>query len=294
MPFKDGEINKFTLSWQGRPREYSLFRPGAASPDAVLPLVIMLHGGGSSAEMVLKKYDWTDRACAQRFLLALPDACVPFPGKPASFRHNPRAWNDGSGYGYAAEQGVDDSGFIGSMLDEISRNFKIDASRIYISGFSNGASMAMRAGIELSGRIAAVGPVSGHLWLEKAVLRRPVPMIYIIGGNDPVNPLEGGYSVLPWGKKILKQPVAQTIEKWLSLSGCEKTSRLISHDDGVKVTRYGSGDCEVLYYEVEGLGHVWPGGVEELPRNLTGPRSDKLNASAVIWEFFKAHPLKPV
>ena len=118
-------------------------------------------------------------------------------------------------------------------------------------------------------------------------------MIFIIGSEDPVNPLEGGYSILPWGKRILKPTVAETINRWLSLNGCEKAKQAIQQDGGIKKVLYkcAKAGCEVTYIEVEGLGHVWPGGIEELPRNLVGPRSDKLNATDAIWEFFKSHPM---
>jgi poly(3-hydroxybutyrate) depolymerase len=35
---------------------------------------------------------------------------------------------------------------------------------------------------------------------------------------------------------------------------------------------------------------VWPGGRNLLPERIVGKSSDKLNATDVIWEFFKAHP----
>ena len=39
-----------------------------------------------------------------------------------------------------------------------------------------------------------------------------------------------------------------------------------------------------------GLGHIWPGGKNRLPEKWVGKPSDSLNATDVIWEFFKAHP----
>jgi polyhydroxybutyrate depolymerase len=38
------------------------------------------------------------------------------------------------------------------------------------------------------------------------------------------------------------------------------------------------------------MGHVWPGGINRLPERLVGKPSDKLNATDVIWDFFKTHP----
>lgn len=50
---------------------------------------------------------------------------------------------------------------------------------------------------------------------------------------------------------------------------------------------------EVEYYRVRGLGHIWPGGTNRLPEKLVGEPSDSLNATDVIWDFFKAHPRPP-
>jgi polyhydroxybutyrate depolymerase len=47
---------------------------------------------------------------------------------------------------------------------------------------------------------------------------------------------------------------------------------------------------EVVYYTVEGLGHIWPGGQNRLPEKWVGKPSDKLHATDVIWDFFKQHP----
>ena len=53
-------------------------------------------------------------------------------------------------------------------------------------------------------------------------------------------------------------------------------------------------DCgdgvEVVEYFIDDMGHVWPGGINRLPARLVGKPSDKINATDVIWNFFKAHP----
>jgi polyhydroxybutyrate depolymerase len=39
---------------------------------------------------------------------------------------------------------------------------------------------------------------------------------------------------------------------------------------------------------VEGLGHHWPGGGAQLNPRLAGPPSAAVNATEMIWEFFRA------
>jgi polyhydroxybutyrate depolymerase len=147
--------------------------------------------------------------------------------------------------------------------------------------------------LQLAYRLAAIAVVSGHVWLDNIHPQRSVPLLYIIGTADPVNPLEGGYAHLPWNPKSLKPSVKSTVEKWLKLNNCVARPETVFERDGVKCIRYLPEDkgCEVYNYEVEGLGHVWPGGVLELPAKIVGNASDKLNATDVIWDFFKEHTL---
>ncbi|MCU0783936.1 MAG: hypothetical protein MUF81_07785 [Verrucomicrobia bacterium] len=66
--------------------------------------------------------------------------------------------------------------------------------------------------------------------------------------------------------------------------------------NGVRTLRYGPGSdvAEVVFITIEGQGHVWPGGKNLLPEFMVGKATDKLKAVDVIWEFFQAHPMKPV
>jgi len=50
------------------------------------------------------------------------------------------------------------------------------------------------------------------------------------------------------------------------------------------------GNAEVVFYTVAGMGHFWPGGKSHLPERVIGKSSDAINATDVIWEFFRQHP----
>ena len=45
--------------------------------------------------------------------------------------------------------------------------------------------------------------------------------------------------------------------------------------------------AEVVFVTVERLGHVWAGGVSHLPESLVGKATAKLNATDVVWDFFR-------
>jgi polyhydroxybutyrate depolymerase len=203
-------------------------------------------------------------------------------------------WNDGSNRYFSGRDEPDDVGFLAAVLDELSERFAADSQRVYATGFSNGASMAFRIGAELSDRIAAIAPVAGSCWLDQIALQRPVPLCYITGSADPLNPLDGGSTKIIFGgsetiRSKPKPPVRDAIVRWAAANGCPDVATRICETDGVRTEIFGPGrhGTNVVYITVDGLGHVWPGGQSPLPESVVGKTSDKLQATDVIWEFFQ-------
>lgn len=229
------------------------------------------------------------------FILVTPEATRPYPDKPASFTSNPQTWNDGSGRFLSGIQKVDDVGFIGNLITELQKTYKIDQFRIFCTGFSNGAAMTLRVGAQLSEKFAAIAPIAGHFWLDEQPLKQPVPLLYIIGTEDPLNPIEGGDIKLPSGKVEHHPPVQETFDKWVRMLSCPSDPKTISDKNGVKVVAYEGCNkgSEINYCTVEGLGHVWPGAkVSLLPESMVGKPSNKLIANDMVWDFFTKHSPK--
>jgi polyhydroxybutyrate depolymerase len=225
----------------------------------------------------MRETGWTEKADECGFLAVFPEASRPNPSKPANFRHNPQTWNDGSG---RFRTHVDDVRFIGKLIEDLKARFHIDSKRIFATGFSNGASMTYRVGIELSNTVAAIAPVAGALWIENPMPQRPVPLLYITGTQDPLNPIDGGIPRLAIGGRGLggrsKPPVEKQIKKWARMLHCSKQPKVIHDRDGVIGINYSSCDneSEVIFYTIDGMGHTWPGGFSILPEAWVGKVSD--------------------
>jgi polyhydroxybutyrate depolymerase len=272
-------------------RTFVVHVPVGFDGKSKVPVVFMLHGAGGTGAGAEPQTGWAAKSDREGFIAVFPDGTPVRPALPARFLGNPRLWNDGSGR--AASMGnVDDVGFVSAMIDYLEARYSADPDRIYCTGFSNGASMTFSVGVNLASRVAAVASVSGHLWYSGKQLAYPVPLLFIIGTDDPLNPLAGGNVKLPWGNTRYHPPVDDSLKEWERMLGCGPqvtTTRARNGVDEVAYDQCAKGG-EVVYYTVKGLGHVWPGGKNRLPEKWVGKPSNDLNATDIIWDFFKAHP----
>ena len=136
-----------TIDVGGVSRTFHLYRPPGLGDGA--PLVVMLHGGFGTGAQAERSYHWDSEADAGHFLVAYPDGLM-------------RAWNAGSCCGEPQRTNTDDVGFITAMVGAIEQKMPIDRARVYATGMSNGAMMALRLGCQTD-TFAAIAPVAGTL-----------------------------------------------------------------------------------------------------------------------------------
>jgi polyhydroxybutyrate depolymerase len=274
------------LEQGNRKRAYYLHTPAGLLGDR--PLLVFLHGAGGSARRAARAYGWPALADREKVVAVFPDALPARPDKPARLLTNPRYWNDGSHRGPEGHDSIDDVGYLRAVLDDVQARCRIDRARVYLAGFSSGASMTWRAGLELAERFAAIAPVSGHLWLEGAKASRLPPVLFITGKEDPLNPFNGGPARNPWGKATDKPPMIASVRKWLALTGGdEKKSEPMRDSNGVTARRFeGSAGSSLTFVTLEKQGHEWPGKPRLLPKWLTGDNRGDYDATEQIWRFF--------
>jgi polyhydroxybutyrate depolymerase len=286
-----------TLTVDGRERLYVVHLPPGYDRGRPHPLVLMLHGMGGTATNTIRETGWSAKADREGFIVVYPEATRPDPAKPARLRDNAPAWNDGSGRFHAGRQKIDDVGFIRALLERLRADYAVDGRRVYVTGFSNGASMAFRIGAALADRVAAIAPNAGACWSATVRPVRGLAVCYLTGLDDPLNPIGGGRPRFAIGggdrDGPAKPPVGSLIAKWLEALACAPAPVSDETRGGVRTRRYGPGrdGAEVVVITVEGLGHVWAGGVNAVPEFLVGKATDKLNATDAIWEFFRRHAL---
>lgn len=280
-----------TLTHGGLERTYSLYFPNGVLPDAPQSLVVVLHGGGGAdAQTMAKRTGLNAISDREGFLVVYPAG---IDGQ----------WNDGRGKTFRRAKdntGVDDVGFISSIIDLLVDEGMADPDRIYVMGLSNGGMMTLRIGIELGSKLAAIASGIANLPARLSENRpvQPLPVLMMNGTDDPLVPWNGG-PVHVLGKdygEVLS--TEQTVRYWVDRAGLPATpSRRMLPDsvptDGCRVevvTYKKEGESlEVILYAMKGGGHNLPGGnTPDRPR-LVGPKCMDINGAEVIWEFFKRH-----
>ena len=275
----------------GLDRHFIVHVPPTFDAKRKLPVVIMLHGAGGTGQQAMEQTGWDSKADRENFIAVFPDGVPEFPKRPASFLFNPQTWNEGSGRHASGKRNDPDVEFVAYIIDALEARYGGDPNRIFVTGFSNGASMTFRIGVELSDRVAAIAPVAGHLLIRDHQLKRPVPILYIIGRDDPLELPRGGVLRIR-GEEVQQPPIEQNLAQWRELDGCPAKPANDERAAGIERVTFdncGAGAVVVEYF-IDDMGHVWPGGINRLPARIVGKPSDKINATDVIWNFFKAHP----
>ena len=254
--------NAETIGHDGLTREYIVYVPSTYDGNSSLPVVLNFHGFGGLASDHMADADMRPQAESDTFLLVYPQgACLD------GFSH----WN-ASLPGGDNKSDVDDLGFIGAMIDQLTSDYNIDEERIYACGYSNGGMMSYALACYQSERIAAIGSISGSMIDQSSscVPSHPMPVIKLHGTSDDVLPYNGGSDYTS---------AQSTIDYWVNFNNANTTADLET-DGNIEHYVYANGDSSVSveHYKYIGGGHVW--------FNTTYQGS---NASQLVWDFFSQY-----
>jgi polyhydroxybutyrate depolymerase len=262
-------------------RTYILDVPGGAAPAAGWPLVLLLHGGGGTAEgMANSTGGFPASAAARGFAVARPQGID-------------RQWNDGRPQVGAA----DDVAFLEAVVADVGTRVPLDPSRTYAAGISNGAMMTGRLACEPTMRLAAVAQVAGTIGVDEAPAcdpGGPVSVLMLMGRQDPIVPYDGGPITLPIGEAGARGTVVGAeayAASWLARLAAPTTSSevTVAADASGQDVR-GADGTELEFVTVDDGGHGWPGGQQYLPKLVVGTVVQTFSANQVILDFFGRHP----
>jgi polyhydroxybutyrate depolymerase len=267
------------------------------------PLVVVLHGGGGQARGTIGLTRLADKGAAAGFATAFPNGLH-------------RSWSDGRTGARIANRRHDDVGFLLAMIDRLATDRIADPGAVFVCGISNGAFMSDHLARCAPDRVAGVGLVAGTSGTQARAVdppaRGPMPVMLFHGTADPVVPYAGG-PILPNRRARVRGrhqgPVPPLMDdggrgrcvgaeelaaEWAGANGAvgPPAVEILTPPPGeLAVTRLSwtaPGGVPVVLHRIEGGGHTWPGGPQYLPTALIGPTAARLDASAILLDYFRA------
>ncbi len=289
-----GEISVGQLvTPDGRSRSYRMYVPASLrSASRRVPLVIALHGGMGSAAQFEQNSGFDGLAESNRFLVVYPEGI----GSSADGARGPQTWNGGYCCGPAMNRGIDDVEFIRQLIATIRTKYRVDPSRVFVTGHSNGGILAYRLACELSDTIAAIGVQSASLGVDQCTPRRPVSVIHIHGTADTNHPIEGGtgsgISKVDFRSALSSVEALVTANRCAKLAASTALNTLGNPDLTTTTWSRCRGNTEVRFVKVDSAGHAWMGhpSMSAQADDYMGPPYPDLDTSKAIWAFLAAHP----
>lgn len=245
-------------------RGYGTIIPPVAQTRPV-PLLIVLHGFGDDYQNFAPATGLIDLALEQGFVVAFPNGYL-------------HQWNDGS----LGDHYEDDIAILQELIEVVASQAQIDRERIYLAGFSNGATMVYRVACETEGIFAGYAAIGGTMRRRQecpSTVR--ASMLVLHGVADAVVPFDGGED---------RYSVPDTVQRWVRQNHCE-TANVPAFDRnrfvrGLAIYYYDN--CEegeqVMLYAMRDVGHQWPSsqyyvaGARNIPQGYDTAR--------IIWGFF--------
>ncbi|MFH1981157.1 MAG: PHB depolymerase family esterase [Pseudomonadota bacterium] len=271
-------------------RFYNLYIPSGFTEGRPAPLLIVVHGAFDTADGMARFTRFSELADREGFFVIYPEGIGLF----GYLQH----WNAGHCCGKAAQEGIDDVGFVARAIADIRERFAV--SRVFMVGFSNGGMFVHRfaaeRGVLLDGAAALAASIGSRVGDDPAPWQLPPPavpvaMVMIHGTADTDVPYDGGASDRGDGARVYRS-VADSAAFWRRANGCSDRETSTSMREGALVeTRWG--DCRsgkpVVQVTLQDWEHIWPGPYFTAELAGTHPMKD-FDAAALVWSFFSNLP----
>ena len=219
---------EFNADGAGR-KSAKAYLPLQYSETKSWPLVVLLHGFSGTAEAEDIYLGLRYRASLRGFILLTPEGTVTPKGTLGADGKDlggNQFWNATDACCDFGKTGVDDTGYLLALIEKMKRAYKVDPSRVYLIGHSNGGFMVNRLGCEAKGAFAAIANLAGGSFKNPANCRIPEPVAYLqIHAVDDKTILYDAAPAYAGGK--------ETVDQWLVKNGCDRSPTQSWHKDFV-------------------------------------------------------------
>lgn len=191
--------------------QYYAHVPGGWDGASALPTAVYFHGYSSTGAAVMGNRGLVDAFDRLGVLLIAPD------GRNRTWAHV------GS-----PSQARDELAFMDAVMADVHARWPVDAGRLWVTGFSQGGSMAWDMACYRGEEFTAFAPISGAFWtpLPETCPSGPVNLRHVHGTTDTVVPMAGR----PIRQTYRQGDVMQGMAVWRQADGCPETPDAIERD----------------------------------------------------------------
>ncbi|MGD0988177.1 MAG: Ig-like domain repeat protein [Candidatus Sulfotelmatobacter sp.] len=285
-----------TMTFDGVTRYYQVFVPGVLPANP--PLLVMLHGTTyDTPPQNPSTADWGWSSIANQYAFIEVQPASTYNAVTGQWNWNAyfmdasfTSTESGSCTSPPAASCPDDAGFLRQLIINLTSQYHINPNEIFVTGFSSGAQMTERVGVEVSDLVAAIAPTSGQMEGQEAA---PPPVLAPGSAVAPVSVQEWHGTAdteLPpcdYGTTVYSKityyldTVDDTFNYWVQQNKCStlQTTQTLCTDGQATQGLSGniatgcSKNVEAQFIWESGVGHSW---------------ETKNNASR--WLFLSAHP----
>ena len=270
-----GPLSENSTVVDGLERTWTTYSPGdSPAPDA--PVMLVIHGTGDTAAGIRNGIgpEFERLADDHGFTIAYVDG-------------HQNNWNECrvEGDWPAKEDDLDDVELMREIVGELGTT-----GPVFAVGFSSGGHMAMRLALEApdlvdgAAAVAANPPVPDNQACE--VADAPVPMMFVQGREDSINPVDGGEVRVgsgPFAESRGEVLSAVDGAEWFAQrNGVAAGSTPAAVRDGDAETTTWDGSDPVRLVVVDRVGHSFP----TLTGRWGGDGGARYDAPGEIWQFF--------
>jgi polyhydroxybutyrate depolymerase len=292
------------LHVEGRAREVILYRPTNLPTDRPVPVVFAFHGTGGSGDVAYDNFGWKEKADQEGFMAVFPSALryrifdetlVKNGQVLHDVQRHTTKWNF---FGldklldpaYPNQHLYDDVKFVQAIVAVLKQHYAVDASRFYVTGFSNGGQFAQRLLVQMSDVFAAFTLCGIGRGFDQVSATRtneytnapfqPRPVLQMIGELDPKLTHAANVAAFPLDESAATPGTwtSGVMQGFIQLLGLpaqytyQRTARASTFHYG------GTGTPTYDFVIVEGMRHIYPNG-----ENFSFAAVD------VFWPFLKQY-----
>ncbi len=178
QPVANGQTVSVDVEHEGKPRRYLLRIPDNYNPDDAAPVLFGFGGWEDSPENFSSYARMWNTGAHGEAIIVYPEGYE-------------RAWEAAP---YAKTRDGEDIRFIKRILDDIDLDYRVDRSRVYAMGMSNGGGFTSVLGCHAQDTFAAVAMVSGAFYnpVEMNCVDAPMATLIMHGTADKMMTYDGG------------------------------------------------------------------------------------------------------